>query len=553
LSSVGLRQLACLALLGCGVASLLACHKKATPCRQDSDCPAPEVCFADGCGDPGHDIRVEVSPQSAAGRFAQDLALDDIHARQDLAASFPAVLQGSINFLSDAPPRQVVPYSGAIAIRGQGESEIIPGVVRTFEVTIALPQEGNGDGLFSLPMSAGLYSITANTLPSAMDPGDPPATTQARTAVRPGSISNVDFLLGALRPTYDVQITAPTVPSGLDVQAFSDPVNLRPFSQRVPAGNPAGGFTLHLSPSVLLNRSFIVQVSPRDPTAIVPQKIFGPILATPSPPSLNLDLGDYGEPVVVTGRIVDSHGGGIPSATVYVDGRVGGGGTFRSQGVQTDAVGNFSLSTLRSAADSSSTFWAIPPTQSSSGILRLPLAIRGPSSILLGSVACPDKVIVQGRIYQADGSNAPGVRVIAVPIGPLNGLPLPGNGGQDVTDGDSSFSLKLDPAIYRLDFIPGGQLPRVSRFASVSADPNPFGPGFRQVQLEDSALSKGRRITGSVLAIMSQDGTHTIAPFTSLRFFRLINDYFGRPSSVLLAETVSDARGMYFVNLPSRE
>jgi hypothetical protein len=55
-----------------------------------------------------------------------------------------------------------------------------------------------------------------------------------------------------------------------------------------------------------------------------------------------------------------------------------------------------------------------------------------------------------------------------------------------------------------------------------------------------------------VSAPISPDDSARPAPFTSLRFFRLINDLDGRPSSVLLAETVSDARGTYSVSLPSR-
>ena len=522
-----------------------ACHGSHA-CRRDSDCNADQVCFADGCGDPGQGIRVEVSPESSAGRLAQDLALDDVHARQDIVVGSPGVLQGSIRFLDDGNPPQTVPYSNSIAIRGRGESEIIPGVTRTFDVTLGPGRGGSPDsssgGAFSLPVNAGVYSITANTL----DPLIPPATTQTSTAVRPGSTSIVDFLLGRLTPEILIRVMGPNTPSGLAIQAFSDPVAARPLSQRLPAGP---GVTLQLSPAALLNSSFVVQVAPLDPLAVVPQKTFGPFPTAPIPPSLTLEMGDFGEPVAVTGRIVDSQGVGIPGATVYVDGRVGGGGTFRSQGVLADAAGRFSLNTLRSAPDS--TVWAIPSAQSASGILRLRRAIEGTGTISIGDLVCPDKVIVQGKIFKSDDSNALGVRVIAVPIQALNGLPLPGNGDQTSTDPESSFSLKLDPATYRLDFIPSDQLPRASRFVAIAPDPNPSG-GYRPIQLSDFALSKGRRITGNVLAPPSPNESARVAPFTSLRFFRLINDLDGRPSSVLLAETVSDARGAYSVSLPSR-
>jgi len=542
------RHAVWLALLGCAALVLGACHKRGL-CRRDSDCDTSQVCFADGCGDPARGIRVEVSTQSAAGALAQDLALDDIPARQDIVASSPGVLQASIQFLDGNPP-QAIPYNNSIAIRGRGESEIIPGVSRTFEATLAPGRElsaaGSCGASFCLPVNAGIYSITANTL----DPLIPPATTQTRTAVRPGSISAVDFLFGPLtNPQIVVQVNGPTSPpTDLAIQAFSDPVASRPLSQRRPAGP---GVSLQLSPAVLLNSSFVVQVAPLDPLAVVPQKTFGPFPSTTNPAPLNLDMGDFGAPVLVTGRIVDSQGVGLSGATVYVDGRVGGGGTFRSQGVLTDDTGSFSLNTLRSAPDSNSTVWVIPPAQSGSGILRVRRAIEGTGSVSIGDLVCPDKVIVQGKIFKSDDSNAPGVRVMAVPIQALNGLPLPGNGDQASTDGESSFSLKLDPATYRLDFIPSDQLPRASRFVAIAADPNPSG-GYRPIQLSDFALSKGRRLTGNVFAPPSPNESVRVAPFTSLRFFRLINDLDGRPSSVLLAETVSDARGAYSVSLPSR-
>ena len=143
--------------------------------------------------------------------------------------------------------------------------------------------------------------------------------------------------------------------------------------------------------------------------------------------------------------------------------------------------------------------------------------------------------------------------VIAAPIQQLNtDHPLPGAGDQTTTDETGAFSLKLDPAIYRLDFIPRGQLPRTSRFAAVPADPASAG-GYRIVQIADVFLSKARKITGVVSAVASQEiGTPSIAPLTRLRFFRVTTAVDGRLSSTLLAETVTDSTGRYSVYLPSR-
>jgi len=261
-------------------------------------------------------------------------------------------------------------------------------------------------------------------------------------------------------------------------------------------------------------------------------------------------MGGYGDPVDVNGTIVDLRGAAIAGATVHADGPVGGGGTFRSQSVQTNDSGYFSLRTLPSASGSTSNLWAIPPAQSGSGILRSSLAIRGATA--LGNIACPDKVIAQGNVYTNDEANAPGVRVMAAPIQQLPGHPLPGAGDQTTTDENGAYSLKLDPAIYRLDFIPRGQLPRTSRFAAVPADPAPSG-GYRLVQVADVFLSKARKITGLVSAVASPEvDTPSIAPLTRLRFFRVTTDVDGRLSSILLAETVTDSTGSYSVYLPTR-
>jgi len=268
------------------------------------------------------------------------------------------------------------------------------------------------------------------------------------------------------------------------------------------------------------------------------------------PLGLDLAMGGYGDPVDVTGTIVDLRGAAVAGATVYIDGPVGGGGTFRSRGVQTDDRGYFSLTTLASASGSTSNFWAIPPAQSGSGILRSSQAIRGNTD--LGNIACPEKVIAQGNVYTVDETSAPGVRVMAVPIQQLSTRPLPGAGDQTTTDQNGAYLLKLDPAVYRLDFIPGGQLPRTSRFAAVPADPAPSG-GYRVVQVADVFLSKARKITGLVSAVASQEiGTPSIAPLTRLRFFRMTTDVDGRLSSILLADTVTDSTGSYSVYLPTR-
>jgi hypothetical protein len=269
-----------------------------------------------------------------------------------------------------------------------------------------------------------------------------------------------------------------------------------------------------------------------------------------NPPQLNLDMGAYGSAVELSGTILTLRGEPVPNATVYMDGPVGGGGSFRSQSILTDANGNFSrLTTLRSAPSGTSNLWVIPPPESNAGILKATVAVRAQGPI--GIFTCPDKVVVQGNLFRADGGSAPGVRVAAVPIAALPSKPLPASGAQTVTDENSSFAIRLDPATYRLDFIPPEHLPRVSRFVTVTADVDSSG-NLRPLQLSDFTLSKGRRISGNIYDLGDTAGAQaTLAPFASLRLFRLVQ-YDGKQSSVLLAETVSDGRGAYNLTLPTR-
>lgn len=531
-----------------GFAALITACSKSTghACSHDSDCDSDQVCFVDGCGDPGKDIRAEITPNSSVGRYAQDVAVDGISARLDLHAPGPAILEGSIRF--DPPPLELPNSTLLVALRGQGESELIPGVLRSFDSNL-LPNQPSGSS-YSLAANSGRYSVTA----SVSEAGAPPLFTQASAILRSGRMTL--NLLFAAAPTLTVfghlspaRGEPPEWPE-MQVQALSDATTLRPVSQRVPVRSDGEFGPLILSPAVFQTpRSFVIQATPKDPNAFAPQKIFPPV-PVDNPPALNLDMGGYGSAVELSGTILTMRGEPVPNATVYVEGTVGGGGTFRSQSVLTDGDGTFTkLTTLRSAPTGTSTLWVIPPSQSNAGILRTTVAVRAPGP--LSAFVCPNKVVIQGNLSRADGSAAPGVRVVAVPIAALPGKPLPASGAQTTTDETSSFTIRLDPATYRLDFIPGEQLPRVSRFVTVTAEPDSSG-NFRVLQLSDFTLSKGRRVSGNVYAFADPDAAQaTLAPSASVRLFRLVQ-FDGKQSSVLLAETVSDGRGTYNLTLPTR-
>jgi hypothetical protein len=507
-------------------------------CRSDAECSEGQVCFADGCGDPGQNIVVEVTPNPRAGLHAQDFTVENLRPSQNLELFGPATLQGQVRrqtLLAD-PNNSTTAYSGSVSVRASGESLLIPGVVRRYEGTL-VPDNGS----YQLPVGAGSFSVTL----LAADPEIPPLT-QART-VEPGQAALLDFLLPA--PTSltrlagkVVRLPGVLVDTDLEVQALDEKLN--PLSQRVPVVRGTGEFLLALLPSAGKLENVLVQVTTlRSSEELVPQKTFS---VDPRPGvTAPLELGDYGEPVTVQGRVVDRDGKPVAGASVYLQGKVGGGGQFRSRSVLTGPDGRFELRSLPSHPDTPLTLYAVPLPESSAGITVQSTAIpRG--GVTLKDVVCPDKIVVQGTLERPEGLPAAGVRVVAEPVGAVTGWPRPAVGAEaeSATDEDGIYRLRLDPGEYRFDFIPSENLPRVSRFVTVLPAMN--------LELASFTLSKGRRITGLVtLSDPELRGPTPGVPYAAIRFFRVVN-VEGEPTAVMLAQTVADSSGNYTATLPTR-
>jgi len=167
----------------------------------------------------------------------------------------------------------------------------------------------------------------------------------------------------------------------------------------------------------------------------------------------------------------------------------------------------------------------------------------------VGTFFCPEKVQVDGNVVLANGTNAVAVAVAAQPIAAIAGHPLPSSVARGTTDQNGIYILYVDPAVYRLDFAPRGQLPRLSRFVTIVGEP--ADSGFKPVEIEPVTLSNGRRLTGTLYFAPTAGVNSPVAGVASVRFFRLSTDT-SAPASVLLAETVSDPSGSYSVILPAR-
>ena len=201
--------------------------------------------------------------------------------------------------------------------------------------------------------------------------------------------------------------------------------------------------------------------------ALLPQRAFTAGTREPLPV---LELGDFGKPVTVSGKAVGSDGNAIAGATVYLDGKVQGGGTFTSASVKTDSTGAFTLHTLASYPSGELSLWVVPPATSLSGQVRTAVTVTADGGFLR-EVTCPDRVPVQGQVRWPDGRDFPGVKVVARAVAPLDGgLPPPSLKVETTTNENSQFTLHLDPAVWQLDFIPPESLPLASRQVTVRAE-----------------------------------------------------------------------------------
>jgi hypothetical protein len=518
---------------GCGLAEDFEAAQLV--CRSDEECGPEQVCFADGCGNPGQNIVVEVRPNPQEGLHEQDFPVENLRPRHNIELFGPATLQGQV-LRSGALGSTGLAYTAPISVRVTGESLLIPGQTRLYQGTF-VPE----DGSFALSVGTGNATITLQ----AADPEVPPVT-QTRV-VEPGSAVPLDFLLPAAESVTRlsgavVRQGSTLVDADLEVQALDE--TLTPLSQRVPVARLSGSFALTLPPSAAQRSHVLLQVTQVTKggrvESLVPQKTFtvDPRKPLPGP----LELGDYGEPVMVRGRVLDSQGQPVPGTSVYVTGKVGGGGTFRSASAVTGADGVYTLRTLPSHPDTPLALYVVPPADTLAGLTRQTALVRRGDTVVQ-DVRCPNKVEVRGQLLRPEeGAPAAGVKVVATPLREVSGWPLPGEQVVGTTDESGLYMLRLNPGEYRFDFNAAENLPRVSRFVTVRP--------AEATELAPFPLSKGRGITGQV-TMRATDGAVSTASFASLRFFRVVN-VEGKPSAVLLAEATADGAGNYVATLPTR-
>ncbi len=525
-------------------------------CVGDDECAAGQLCFAEGCGEPGTGIVVEVTGGTLSTYLASDFAIENgtLTREHDFELSEPLKLSGQVlrELTPEPNPLRRVQYTEPVSVRAEGESVLLPGIKRAVQARL----EDVDNGFYSMRLPSGTFRLTA--LPAAATV--PPIS--SASLLEPGAEWDIIFpseegakvLQGQLVKTTDTALVPPepvllstdyangAVPA-VEVQLLA--ADSTPLSQRVEVRS-TGEFSLTLSPEARRLEQLILVAAPRDPGASIPTKRFP--LSMPLPPAISLEYGDFGRPGEGTGTGVASTGAAVAGAQVLLSGAVRGGGdtTFRSKVALTGDDGAFTLSALPS--NEQFTLHVVPPRMSRASVTwaGVTLSERDGALVLSPStIALSDRLQVRGAVHMPGGGPASGVTVRATPEqspGALSSLPV--EPVDTVTDGSGAYQLPLDAGRWRFEFIAGAQLPLSSRLFTINAPTE----GAAQVEVPEVTLSHGLTVTGRVRATVASKLSE--AAYSQLRFFS-VRTLEGKQSSILLGTAIADERGAYKMVLPA--
>jgi len=517
-------------------------------CTGDEQCGPSEVCFADGCGDPGRDIAVEVTPNNRAGQHAQDFAIERLQAEQDFRLVPATVLLGSVVRTGDADPQTGAAgpstlYEQAISVRIFGESAIIPGLHRSFELT----QAAQG-GSFTMSAASGRYQGTLTT----EDPSIPPQPITVE--LQPGAQTELTVTLPAADRLTVIrgQLFGTLLPLYGDtflIEAFSatqamQPVPPPPLAQATLTNPVNAEFELSLPTAVIeAGEPIRIRATPVSVLGLKPTQTFE-VLPDPAT-MLQLQIGPVEIPTTLSGRAVDGLGRPVVNATVYVDALTETGASARSASVRTNADGTFSVQVLSNPTGGNG-IWVVPQARHAAGQAQFFYPL-GRDSQSVGDLVLPWRTPTRVTVVSPDELPADNALVVAEPIDALEGGSLPTFRREEVTAADGTIVLWLEPGIYRLDVNPGAPLPRTSRLVAVGSTTVQPGQQPPVGDVSTIRLNRGRTVTGKVVAA---DGERPLSG-VMVRFFRVVE--LNRVNThLLLAEATTDANGLYSVSLPTR-
>lgn len=570
----------------CGLIALLVASACASGpalsvpvCQTDADCFDGQLCFAEGCGDPGKNIVVEVEGGALNSQFARDVSLPNgsLGATQNFDLGLPLSISGEFQRERSAAanPTDRTFYTDPLVLKAVGESQLLPGIKRTFEARFDSTERGS----FEMKLGAGAFSVTAVPADRTVPPlsnkvvVSPDGGTDFVTFVFP-AVDSAPALTGQLIKKMDYSVLPPEpvliggayalsggAPPTVELQLFD--VESNALSQRFPIATTSGEFAITVSPEARSRSRLILVAAPRDPGVPIPTKRF--VIEGQLTSAIALEYGDFGEPADVTGTVLDATGAPVAGAQVVIEGTVVGDGVFRSKIVETDAEGAFRVTVLGSKAEGSFRLSVVPPRGSRAAATQRPVTVRvrkgtltspPTASLLPSSLSLDDRLVARGKVTRpGDGEPAVGVFVRATlqqeqrsSTDELEALPV--EPAEAVTDADGEFELPLDPGVWRFEYVPGEQLPISSRLVTIKQlIDDTTGRKLPSVELAEVALSWGRTVSGTVTASMGPLSNEAV-PYSRLRFFR-VTTVEGKPASILLGSTIADGRGSYQVVLPT--
>lgn len=546
-------------------------------CTSDDQCESGQLCFEEGCGDPGKNIVVEVEGGSLAGQYARDFPLTagTLGAVSDFSIGLPLSISGEFQRERSASsnPTDRIAYTDSVVVRAVGQSVLLPGITRIYEERFAAPERGS----FEMRLGYGDFVLTAmpadRTVPPVARATQVPSSVSALTFVFP-SVDGAPALTGqlikrldaTLLPPEPVLLSAPT--ATIDLQLF-DVQNNEPLSQRFPVGSTTGEFAITISPEARNRTDLILVAAPREPGVAIPTKRF--LIHAPLTNAVILEYGDFGDDAEIGGTILNVLGAPVVGAQVVLEGTVVGDGTFRSKIVETNLNGDFRVRALASKSDGSFQLTVVPPKGSRAAASQRKVTVKvmkDATGATVGTLSpttlsIDDRLVARGQVTLPGGEKpAAGVVVRATlqtettltAIDEVKALPI--EPADTVTADDGSFELPLDPGIWRFEYVPSNPLqplPLSSRLVTIKpAIDAKTGLKLPTQTLNPVELSFGRTVSGTVTGtVMGVNGTmDQPVPYSQLRFFR-VTSVEGRPASILLGTTIADDRGRYQVVLPT--
>ncbi len=526
---------------------LLACADQITSprlCESNSDCDSGEICFEDGCAS-ALDFAVRVTPLNTSGLAIQDFnSVSVAMGNVDLNLKRPGTIAGSVFVKNDTSFDEYVALdadsSSWFVVHARGRSSNIPGLA--FEQPLSkIVKTGSS---LSLTVPAGLWDISVTPTDTRL-----PAVF-SRTTVAPGQTVDPEIVLvtgtrGLLNlegfvvktPTVGWPTAAPT----LRIQAI-DPSNGTPLSQAVTyEAGAQEPFSLH---ALKIDSLILLRVGP-DATSLVPAPTKELRSADdgsfPSP--LVLELGDYGEPVDIKGRITAADGSPIEGADVRIEGRVRGGGSFTASALSR-ADGGFGVKLLptQKASDTEPatryTLTASPPF--ASPFASTTVSFEVDLAATLPPVICGPKALLTGTVLGTlDGKQRQPLPNVLVQFEGTPASPNPGASKGGVhTDRFGIFSAKVEPGAYRLIAKPAPEhhLPWLSKRVTTS---EPF------VELH---VSDPREVLGKIRDWDGKPVTNAI-----VRFYRVPSRGSSEespPAPPTVYETVTGSDGEFVAVVP---